>query len=378
MNGATTPASLSDALGPWPLVPSLRPSLRPILRPRMALLLLAVLAGCAPAPGALAQNGFPSFRNLAKKVVPSVVSIAVTESAAAAAADQGGDGGTTDDGQPLPHDGHQKVFGAGSGFIVDPSGIIVTNDHVVDGATKITVSLSDGTQLPAHVLGVDQLTDIAVIKVSSTAPLPAVQWGDSKSVEVGDWILVAGNPFGLGSSVTAGIISARGRDIMSGPFDDFLQLDAPINPGNSGGPAFDMTGKVIGVNTAIISPTGGSVGIGFAIPSEIVQNVVEQIEKHGHLDRGWLGVGVADDEQATTDGVRVTTVEPGGPAAHGGIRAGDRILAVDGRRVDTALALIRAVAEIHPGRHAQLTVLRHGGKITAAVVVGQRPVTEAQ
>jgi serine protease Do len=249
---------------------------------------------------------------------------------------------------------------------------------VVDGASKITVSLSDGTQLPAHVLGVDQLTDIAVIKVSSTAPLPAVQWGDSKSVEVGDWILVAGNPFGLGSSVTAGIISARGRDIMSGPFDDFLQLDAPINPGNSGGPAFDMTGEVIGVNTAIISPTGGSVGIGFAIPSEIVQNVVEQIEKHGHLDRGWLGVGVADDEQATTDGVRVTTVEPGGPAAHGGIRAGDRILAVDGRRVDTALALIRAVAEIHPGRHAQLTVLRHGGKISAAVVVGQRPVTEAQ
>lgn len=377
MNGATTSASEPKAPGQWPAVPSPSPSGRPVLRPRMALLLLAVLAGCAPAPGALAQNGFPSFRNLAKKVVPSVVSIAVTESAAAAAADQGGDA-TTDDGQPLPRDGHQKVFGAGSGFIVDPSGIIVTNDHVVDGASKITVSLSDGTQLPARVLGVDQLTDIAVIKVAPKVPLPAVQWGDSTQVEVGDWILVAGNPFGLGSSVTAGIISARGRDIMSGPFDDFLQLDAPINPGNSGGPAFDMTGKVIGVNTAIISPTGGSVGIGFAIPSEIVQSVVDQIEKHGHLNRGWLGVGVADDEQATEDGVRVTTVEPGGPAAHAGIRVGDRILAVDGHKVDTALGLIRAVAEIHPGRHAQLTVRRHGAKITAAVTVGLRPVTQAQ
>lgn len=344
---------------------------------RAAWLLLAVLTGCAPAPGALAQNGFPSFRGIAKKVVPSVVSIAVTESAAAAAADQGGDA-TTEDGTSLPKDGHQKVFGAGSGFIVDPSGIIVTNDHVVDGATKITVSLSDGTQLPAHVLGVDQLTDIAVIKVTPRTPLTAVEWGNSHDVEVGDWILVAGNPFGLGSTVTAGIISARGRDIMSGPFDDFLQLDAPINPGNSGGPAFDMAGQVVGVNTAIISPTGGSVGIGFAIPSEIVQPIVAQLEKRGHLDRGWLGVGVADEDPGAADGVRVTTVEPGGPAARAGIRAGDRVLTVDGRRIETALALIRAVAEIHPGQHARLAVMRHGHKISLDVVVGLRPVTQAQ
>lgn len=365
-----------NGVGILPSKPA-RPRLPAAAGSRLVLLVLAVLTGCAPAPGALAQNGFPSFRAIAKKVVPSVVSIAVTESAAAAAADQGGNA-TTDDGQPLPKDGKQKVFGAGSGFIVDPSGIIVTNDHVVDGASKITVSLSDGTQLPAHILGVDQLTDIAVIKVTPPAPLTAVQWGNSHDVEVGDWILVAGNPFGLGSTVTAGIISARGRDIMSGPFDDFLQLDAPINPGNSGGPAFDMAGQVVGVNTAIISPTGGSVGIGFAIPSEIVEPIVTQLEKHGHLDRGWLGVGVADEDQASSNGVRVTTVEPDGPAAHAGIRVGDRVLAVNGRSVGTALALIRAVAEIHPGRTAHLSVLRHGHKIRLDVLIGLRPVTEAQ
>jgi serine protease Do len=290
---------------------------------------IAAALGLAVAP-AHAQNGFPSFRALVKRVVPAVVSIAVTESAAAAAADEGDNEG--DASPPTAHGGHQKVFGAGSGFIIDPSGIIVTNDHVVGGASKITVSLADGTQLPARILGVDQLTDIAVIKVSADEPLPYVQWGDSRQVEVGDWILVAGNPFGLGNTVTAGIISARGRDIMSGPFDDFLQLDAPINPGNSGGPAFDMSGGVVGVDTAIISPTGGSVGIGFAIPSEIAEGVVAALAQHGHLDRGWLGVGVSDDDSG--NGVRVTAVEPGGPAAHAGLREGDRLM---GRRSNLRL-----------------------------------------
>ncbi len=333
---------------------------------------LTLALGLAALP-AHAQEGFPSFRGLVKKVVPAVVSIAVTESAAAAAANEGGGQG---DLSPTPHDEHQKVFGAGSGFIIDPSGIIVTNDHVVGGAIKITVSLADGTQLPARVLGVDQLTDIAVIKVSAHRPLPYVQWGDSRQVEVGDWILVAGNPFGLGNTVTAGIVSARGRDIMSGPFDDFLQLDAPINPGNSGGPAFDMSGGVVGVDTAIISPTGGSVGIGFAIPSEIAQGVVMALTQYGHLDRGWLGVGVEDDESG--DGVRVTAVEPGGPAAHAGLREGDRIVSVDGRTVGSALGLIRAVAEIHPGRVTHLQFLRHGHAMSATVTVGLRPSTEAE
>lgn len=338
------------------------------------LFLLTLLSGCAQAPGALAENGPPSFRNLARVVLPAVVSISVTETAAAAAADQAVDGAAP----PAPSgDQHGKVFGAGSGFIIDPSGIIVTNDHVVAGASRIVVSLADGTQLPARVLGVDQLTDIAVLKITPKAPLPAEHWGDSRQVEVGDWILVAGNPFGLGSTITAGIISARGRDIMSGPFDDFLQLDAPINPGNSGGPTFDMSGGVVGVTTAIISPTGGSVGIGFAIPSEIAEQVVDQIRKHGHLDRGWLGVGVSDDG-AAAGGVRVTTVERGGPAAHAGLRVGDRILSVDARNVTSALGLIRAVAEIHPGRDARLLVLRHGHKLTTVVVIGLRPETEQE
>jgi serine protease Do len=341
-----------------------------------AMLGAAAISSAGLTTPAQAQDGFPSFRLLVRKVEPAVVNIAVTESAAAAAAD---DAGTDVGGNPAETapGGHQKVFGAGSGFIIDPSGIIVTNNHVVGGASRITVSLADGTQLPAHVLGIDQLTDIAVIKVSAHRPLPFVQWGDSRQVEVGDWILVAGNPFGLGGTVTAGIVSARGRDIMSGPFDDFLQLDAPINPGNSGGPAFDMSGGVVGVNTAIISPTGGSVGIGFAIPSQIAEQVVAELEQHGHLDRGWLGVGVSDDD-AARPGVPVTAVEPGGPAARAGLRMGDRILAVDGEPVTSALGLIRAVADIHPGRSARVTVARRGRSLSAVVVVGLRPSTEQE
>ena len=338
-----------------------------------ALLMAFAVSGTACAPAASAQEGPPSFRLLVRQVLPAVVNIAVTETEAAAAVDD--DGGTGTSGGPQT-DGHQKIFGAGSGFIIDPSGIIVTNNHVVGGASRITVSLADGTQLPAHVIGIDQLTDIAVIKVSAGRPLPSVRWGDSRQVEVGDWILVAGNPFGLGGTVTAGIISARGRDIMSGPFDDFLQLDAPINPGNSGGPAFDMSGGVIGVNTAIISPTGGSVGIGFAIPSQIAEGVVASLEEHGHLNRGWLGVGVSDDDAHA--GVQVTAIEPDGPAAHAGLRSGDRILAVDGQSVSTAFGLIRAVAEIHPGRSARLTVARHGRNMSTVVVVGLRPSAEQE
>ena len=209
------------------------------------------------------------------------------------------------------------MIGAGSGFILDPSGIIVTNNHVVGNADKILVELTDGTELSAHLLGSDELTDIAVIKVDAGHPLPAVAWGDSRAVQVGDWIMAAGNPFGLGASVTAGIVSARGRDIGAGPFDDFFQLDAPINPGNSGGPTFNMSGQVVALNTAIVSPTGGSVGIGFAIPAEIASRIVDELLSKGRVDRGWLGVEV-DTAGHRRTGASIASVDRGGPAARAG------------------------------------------------------------
>jgi serine protease Do len=264
--------------------------------------------------------------------------------------------------------------GAGSGFIIDPSGVIVTNNHVVDHADKIVVSLTDGRQLPAHVLGIDELTDVAVIKIDAPAALASVTWGDSRQVEVGDWILVAGNPFGLGGSVSAGIVSAEGRDLGSGPFDNFLQLDASINPGNSGGPIFNMDGQVIGVSTAIVSPSGGSVGVGFAIPSEIVSNVVANLRAHGSIVRGWLGVSVEDSDSG---GVIIAGVEHDGPALHAGVHAGDVVLALNGDHIDSARTLIRAVAAMPPGNIVHLTVRRQGREVELPVTIGRRPPQSA-
>jgi serine protease Do len=269
---------------------------------------------------------------------------------------------------------HEQMMGAGSGFIIDPSGVIVTNNHVVDHADKIVVSLVDGRQLSAHVLGTDELTDIAVIKIDAPAALASVPWGDSRQVEVGDWILAAGNPFGLGGSVTAGIVSAEGRDLGSGPFDNFLQLDAPINPGNSGGPIFNMDGQVIGVSTAIVSPSGGSVGIGFAIPSEIVANVVASLRARGSIERGWLGVSVEDVENG---GVIIAGVERNGPALHAGVHAGDIVLTLNGDHIDSARNLIRAVAAIPPGNVVRLTVRRQGHEVELPITIARRPPQSA-
>ena len=243
--------------------------------------LALLVSACSPQP-ASARAAPESLAPLVKKVLPAVVNIAITETVS------GGD--MLSELPPELRDTplgrefrrrfgnrREQVAGAGSGFIIDPSGIIVTNNHVVDHADKIVVSLTDGRQLPATVLGRDELTDIAVIKVHTNDPLPSVPWGDSRKTEVGDWIMAAGNPFGLGGSVSVGIISAEGRDLGSGPFDNFLQLDAPINPGNSGGPVFNMDGAVIGVSSVIVSPTGASVGIGFAIPSDAVSRTVAQL-----------------------------------------------------------------------------------------------------
>jgi serine protease Do len=348
----------------------------------LLLLLLGGMTGCAPIP-AQARVGLDSFAPLVKKVLPSVVNIAVTETVGRDSSIQLPPElrGTPFEREFRNRFGNRReqVTGAGSGFVIDPSGIIVTNNHVVGHADQILVLFSDGSQYPARVLGFDELTDIAVIQVKAAGRLAAVSWGDSRRMEVGDWILAAGNPFGLGGSVTAGIISARGREIGAGPFDDFLQLDAPINPGNSGGPTFNMDGEVVGVNTAIVTPTGASVGIGFAIPSEIASRIVAELREKGRIDRGWLGVSVQDIAAAAgrAGGVAIAAVDRTGPAARAGLRVGDLVHAVNGERVDSSRGLIRTVAAIAPGQQVRMSVVRQGREMEIAVTVGRRPTEQA-
>ena len=336
---------------------------------------------------AMARSPGDSFAPLVKRVLPAVVNISVAE--------------TTTTGPALPSElrgtpferqfrerfagRRERSTGAGSGFVIDPAGFIVTNRHVIGRADRINVAFSDGTELPAKLIGADELTDIALIKVNAPRPLAFVSFGDSRQVEVGDWIIAAGNPFGLGGSVSAGIISARGRDLGAGPFDDFLQLDAPINPGNSGGPTFNMDGQVIGVNTAIVSPSGGSVGIGFAIPSEIVARIVQELRGKGRIERGWLGVSVQETQGAGVGiagagiaGAGIAGVERTGPAARAGLRPGDVVIAVDGAKVESARELIRVVASKSPGTDARLTVRRQGRDVEVPVTVGRRPPTQLE
>lgn len=345
--------------------------------PKSIVLVLALLvSGCAAGdPGlALARSAPQSFSPLVKQVLPSVVNIAVTETISGGEVLNQLPPELRD--TPLGREfrkrfGNKKeqTMGAGSGFIIDPSGLIVTNNHVVGHADRIVVALTDGTRLPAKVIGTDDLTDVALIKVEATHPLPSVPWGDSRGVDVGDWVLAAGNPFGLGGSVTAGIISARGRDLGAGPFDNFIQLDAPINPGNSGGPIFNMSGQVIAISTAIVSPSGGSVGIGFATPSELIQPIVAQLRTVGRIDRGWLGVSVQDAD----DGVTVAGVERGSPANRAGVRQGDVIVAVNGDHIESSRGLIRSIAAVAPGAAVKLSIRRKGQNSDVSVTVGRRP-----
>jgi serine protease Do len=278
----------------------------------------------------------------------------------------------------------ERVQGQGSGFIVDPSGYVVTNYHVVDGAREVTVRLSDGSQHKAHVKGMDEKTDLALLKIDADKPLPYVQFGSSEGVRVGDWVLAVGNPFGLGGTVTAGIVSARGREIQSGPYDDYLQIDAPINRGNSGGPLFDTTGKVVGVNTAIYSPSGGNVGIGFAIPASLAANVVQQLKAEGRIDRGWLGLQLQAVSPEVAEGLGlkaeggtlVADVLVDSPAAKAGMRPGDVILSVDGQPLERLTTLPRIVAETKPGKTLTLNVSRKGQTVDVPVRVGAQPKDE--
>lgn len=351
-------------------------------------------------PPAAARPGPEGFSDLAEKVRPAVVNIATEQRVAAGPRGPGefqippglrgspfeeflrrfmqppGQGEGPSEPGPGP-----RASALGSGFIIDSSGYVVTNSHVVREAGKVTVTLHDGSKLDARVVGRDDKTDVALVKVETERPLPFVTWGDSDATKVGDWVLAVGNPFGLGGTVTAGIVSARGRDIQSGPFDDYLQIDAPINRGNSGGPSFNMAGEVIGINTAIYSPNGGSIGIGFAIPATMVRTVLQAALSGGKLRRPWLG---AEGQDVTSDiagsvglarigGVIIKDVYPGGPAARAGLRQGDVVVAVNGRDIVDGEDLRFRIATLPIGSTADLAVLRGRKELTLPLELAPAP-----
>ncbi len=275
-------------------------------------------------------------------------------------------------------EGQQTGMALGSGFIVSPDGYIVTNNHVIDKASSIKVTLDDGTELPAKLVGADQKSDLAVLKIETSKKLPTVAWGDSEKLKLGDQIVAIGNPFGIGTTVTAGIVSARGRDLHSGPYDDFIQIDAPINHGNSGGPLVDLDGKVVGINTAIYSPNGGSVGVGFAIPSDQAKTIVAKLEKSGSIDHGYLGVAIQPVTKdvadaiglSTPEGALVSNVNEDTPAERAGLKAGDVVTALGDEVVKTPKDLSRLVADLAPGDKETLSVWRDGKSESINVTIG--------
>lgn len=377
---------------------------------RAASLALATVLALPAAPGfvpaALARPAPDSFADLAARLLPAVVNISSSQTVTAQNSDRPGVGPEIPmfpPGSPFEqlfrdfmernrknHDNPQapprKMQSLGSGFIIDPKGIVVTNNHVIDGADEISVTLQDGTTLKATLVGRDTKTDLAVLKVTPEKPLPALKFGDSDASRVGDWVLAIGNPFGLGGTVTAGIVSARGRDIQQGPYDNFIQTDAPINRGNSGGPLFNMDGDVIGINTAIYSPSGGSIGIGFSIPSKLASTVVEQLRDYGHPRRGWLGVKI---QQVTPDiaeslglkepgGALVAGVDANGPAAKGDLHNGDIILKFNDQDVKEMRNLPRIVAETEIDKQVPVVVWRDGKQLPLNVKVGELPDDQTQ
>jgi len=278
----------------------------------------------------------------------------------------------------------RKTNSLGSGFIVDTSGIVVTNNHVIADADEINVILNDGTKVNAEIVGVDKKTDLAVLRFKPPKPLTAVKFGDSDKIRLGDWVVAIGNPFSLGGTVTAGIVSAKNRDISQGPYDSYIQTDAAINRGNSGGPLFNLDGEVIGVNTLIISPTGGSIGLGFAVPSKTVAGVVDQLEKYGELRRGWLGVRIQQVTDEIADslnikparGALVAGIDDKGPAKPAGIEPGDVVVKFDGKDVKDPKDLSRIVADTAVGKEVDVVVIRKGNEETHKVTLGRLQDTE--
>lgn len=344
-----------------------------------------VIAQARPAP--------EGFADLVEKISPAVVNITTTTTVAAP---DPGLNPVVPEGSPFeeffknfrngqgPQGRQRRSQALGSGFIISEDGYIVTNNHVIEGADQITVELFSGRELEATIVGTDPKTDIALLKVESDDPLPYVNFGDSDRARVGDWVMAIGNPLGQGFSVTAGIISARNRSLQ-GVYDDFIQTDAAINRGNSGGPLFNMDGEVIGVNTAILTPNGGSIGIGFSMASNVVSSVVEQLRQYGETRRGWLGVQIQDvtpdvaEALGLDDAAGALVAEvPEGPARSAGVEPGDVIVTFDGQHVENTRALVRMVGNAPVGKKVQLVVIRDGQAKTLSVVLGRREEAEAK
>jgi serine protease Do len=350
---------------------------------RAALLTVLLIAAIPSRADPPATTPFSEvFAQLAARLLGVVVNISTTQAGVAGLPKDTPQGQAPAPGSPLdqffqdffgenggpggPNGLTPPIASLGSGFIIDPSGLIVTNNHVIANAEQITVTLSDNTSLQARVVGRDPVSDLALLKVDAKTPLPAATWGDSAKTRVGDWVLAIGNPFGLGGTVTSGIISATARDIHSGPYDDFLQTDASINRGNSGGPMFNLAGQVIGINTAIYSPSGGSIGIGFAIPSSAARPIIDQLEATGKVERGWIGARI----QPVTDGLAaavgldksrgamIAAIDPASPAAQAKLEPGDVILAYDGKPIERSRQLPLLVAGTPPDKTVKLSIWR--------------------
>jgi len=341
-----------------------------------------VAPNASPAVPGAQQASLPSFAELAARVSPTVVNIKVISIEKA-----GLPGQSFGEVFPFPWLGPQipqspeqfKRQGAGSGFIIRKDGVILTNNHVIENAQQITVTLGDKQQYKAKVLGRDPKTDLAVLKIDPKTDLPAAALGSSDALRVGDWVMAIGNPFGLTNTVTTGIVSAKGRFIGAGPYDSFIQTDAPINPGNSGGPLFNLAGEVVGINTAIYSQSGGNIGIGFAIPIDLVKNLVPQLETKGTITRGWLGVSVQPitEDLARSFGLQepegslVADVSANGPADKAGIKRGDIIVSFDGKKIDDSSSLPAVVARTPVGKTVKVEIMRDGAMKTVTVAVGK-------